>query len=878
MTHHQPERLNPSSARHGDARLTMAARWIACVTVTLTVGASEPPPLPVGNYRAPAKLETATFIGSSGSEWLSGGVFLPDGRILLTGVSQDPELTLGGVRAKVVGEDAPPFPVRDAWEPLGSIDTGKIAVPDVDQVEDGLFDDLGLGGPLQTTEERAAERKERERQARVIGSIPRSLKWDMAEVGDIETADVYRKMSWVDEECTAFWGIFSADLRTVHALWRLPRGAGSITSAGIADDGTVYIAGGASDRITRVGGAHAALPPVSKKTGSPAAFAMPHVYIARLTADYDGVRWLRTMRCEMLGPKLRVLRDGDVTLTTPDIRRFAPDGTLKLESEVTRSRYPDSVSINPLDGSWCKGGDFLTRTGREPWREPYFFIYLPDGTQHLELWRWRGPFAAIDALGHLVADAQVAKTAFDEQGNLIVTSRSHGGNCVQIRYPYDLERMMPNPLGGIPANSPGCVVKLDRNFQVIGSGVYSDPGFFNSVGHGVDGSVVLSMRTARGGPVGGLSDISSGPMLAILSPDLHSRRFQSVIPGAGKRVAIAGRTRVEDWATVTGWSEGRPKLLLLSGAVASERMDDQERATPLRNPVQATYAGGRMDGYALLFDLSPGAAREPTGETPMATEDKRVRDADPPVLPEEGQAFRMGYENYATVHVTIRRMPEEGVWPRFYYGRAERGGHFAFATNSPTDASFRLVTQNLEQRDYDQSRRALGARLGMADVPDPDRPGRTRLVPDPRVEWEVTGMSAWRVEPTRRERETDIVLGHGVVCDVTGILHMGQTQVPFEGVPCHASFRVPRKVDATEPGVFPNHAILRMTLERTGAELGFADEAVRDVRYSVAFSGEGRSNVHYAQLEAEPPPDLDAMKPGMETEDDEDLGAFDELD
>jgi len=451
---HSPVRT--PTALSGFERATL----VACVTILLAGNAyAGKPDLPEGDYTAPASVETATFIGSKGTEWLATGVFLSDGRILLAGSSHDPELELFGKQAKVVGKDGRPFPVVDQWLPLGSVETGKIARPKLGSVDDTLEGDLDLGGlgdGLMTEEEIAAEKRRKEEEAKLIQAIPRNMKFSLADDEDVETKEMYRRCTWLDREATAFWGVFGPDLKTMDDLWRLPRGAGSVTSAGVAKDGAVYICGGASERIEDAASDVKHLPAIRQGVKPPPVYMQPLVYIAKLSPDFSKVLWVRTMPNEQLAPRLRVLHEGDVVVTSPDIRRFSPEGELELARELSRARYIDSVSINPVTGGWCKGGDFLTKTGREPWRTPYFFIYQPDGTCYLELWRWRGPFAAIDGLGHLVADAQVAKTCYDDFGRLTVTSRSHGGNCVQIRYPYDIERMMPNPLLQRPGLSRKC--------------------------------------------------------------------------------------------------------------------------------------------------------------------------------------------------------------------------------------------------------------------------------------------------------------------------------------------------------------------------------------------------------------------------------------
>jgi hypothetical protein len=805
--------------------------------------------LPPGDYCAPVNVECATFLGTKGSEVLSAGVFLPDGRFLIGGICQDPEIALRGVQAKVVGRDAPPLPAVDAWRPLGVVASGKIASPkigDVAIVGAEGSDPGGSGIELRTDAEADAEKRRKEDERTLIASIPNDLKWSAVNENNVEEATPYRKFAWLDAECTAFWGIFSEDLKTVAGLWRLPRGAGSITAMGLAGDGTVYIAGGACGRIEGAAANVRTLPAITASNRR-RPYAVPLAYVARLSADFTSIAWIRTMPMDESAPKLRVLRSGDVVVSNPDIRRFSPDGELKLGSAVSRSRYPDSVSINPVTGGWCKGGDFMSMTGREPYRTPYFFIYEPDGTQYLELWRWRGSFAAVDGLGHLVADAQVEKTAYDEEGNLVVTARSHGGNCVHARYPWDITRFLPGD--GRFARSPGGIVKLSPDFKLIGGGSFSDPGFFSRVEHGVDGSVVLMMSFASGRTANALSGLGSGRLVAVVSPDLSARRFASVFPGVGQRLVIGGGSRPEDWSSASGWSQGKPKLLLLSGAGADEQIGLEKHKTPVRNPVQGQFAGGRLDGYAVLFDLSPGPAKPLPTEPPKTVAKvgpKKERLESPPLMPVEGQRFEMGNVSWVTAHFDFREDPAGDLWPRFYTARASSGDGFSVSMQESSRASFTLRAGDLQQADCNQDRRLFGARLRMKSEAGQD--GKARSIPDPPVSLEIREMSRWGMQTNRIERENDVILERKPATTVSGVLRIGEHAVPVKDAPCTAYYTVPREVTPDRPGVKPNYVCMRIRFRTTGRAMGFNDPDLAEKTIAVLVSCTGFAQVEYEEL------------------------------
>ena len=814
-----------------------------------------PRTLPPGDYTAPATVECATFMGTPGSEVLSAAVFLPDGRILIGGISQDPEITLLGVKARVVGTDAPPMPELKAWKPLGAVDTGKVATLKIEDALSGIEGDTGLGGArtaLMTDKELAAEKKRLADEATLLKAIPPMLKWTVEDEKNVGKGVVYRKLSWLDPECTAFWGVFSADLKSVSGLWRLPRGAGSITAMGIAQDGSVAIAGGATERIRGACADAQILPAVSEARKAPA-YSAPFTYAARLTPDYSGLAWVRMMPMDAVGPKLRVLRVGDIMTSDPDIRRFNADGKLVFSSPVSRSRYPDSVALNPVTGGWCKGGDFMSMTGREPYRSPYFFIFNPDGSLYLELWRWHGAFAAVDALGHLVADAQVEKIAYDEQGNLIVSARSHGGNCVHARYPWDITRMLPG--GGRFASSPGSVVKISPDYKLVAGRGIGDPGFLNRVEHGVDGSVVLMMKVGSGRTENALSDAPDRGGIAIWSPDLKTRRFASSFPGVGEVLLIGGESRPEDWASATGWSQNRPKLLLLSGAQAGKRIGEQAWPTPVKNPVQASFAGGRLDGYAVLLDLSPGPPKAEQPPVERSPTKKKETSEPAPLMPVEGQRFELRKFEWATVHIDLREEPEGDLWPRFYDGRAAPGDNFTVSLAGDSLASFTLHGQYLQQHDGNQDRRLFGARLRSTLKPNPVT-GKNERLPDPAINLKIDRMGPWRAVPYRRETEDRIVSGSRVAAVVSGVFHVGNRAMPMKDAECIGSFSVPRGVDGTRPGAKPNYVCLRIRFKAKARDMGFTDADVADKTIAVLFSATGFAEAQYEENKKLAPPPM----------------------
>jgi hypothetical protein len=317
--------------------------------------------------------------------------------------------------------------------------------------------------------------------------------------------------------------------------------------------------------------------------------------------------------------------------------------------------------------------------------------------------------------------------------------------------------------------------------------------------------------------------------------------------GCGQRVVVGGGPKVEDWGIATGTANGRPLLMFLSGAVAEHKTAKDSFKTPLKNPVQSKFAGGVMDGYVVLLDLSPGP--QPPRKRETHDGPKPVKRAEPPLLPAEGQKWTLGGESYFNVQLTLRETPDGELWPRFYHGRADEGGRFIYTTDpaGDTNAGFALRTHHLEQGDGDQSRRLFGTRLGYYHKEKgKDARGRTirEYVLDPQIDFTITGMTPWEVREVRRESSKRITIKQQPTCTVKGVLHFGDRDIPVDDATCTAYFSIPRKVDDTVPGIKPNKAGLNIVFTVTGSELGFAGELARK-RIRVRWACTAYSAVNY---------------------------------
>ncbi len=796
-----------------------------------------------------AEVVTASFFGTEGTEWLAAGGFLADGTVLVAGVTLEADLALRGTEAVVLGRDAPPLEPVTAWELLGEKDTGKVAVPELEV--GGLGDvpsleDEGFSLDEPPTEEELKRRAE-ETRAR-LRAWPRRFQW--SEAGeDIESQTMYVKLNWMQPEATAFFAVCSPDLKTVHRLTRLPRGAGSVTSVAVAADGAVYVAGAAGDRIANLSDQAKTETVPDPKGVSEGTFGCRRTYLARLSPDVSKVVWVRVLEGWSIAPRLRVLRDGTISMHGPGLRSYTPQGELVRSVSIQNTRVVSGLDVSPVDGAFTRVGDWMSGTGREPYRNPRLYVYRPDGAEWMHLYGWRGPFVGVDHL-RLVADSAVRRSAYDPEGNLTVSTWSHGGNNVCFRYPYDIERVVPNRLGHRPMETCASVIKMGPDHNVVASTRWLNAAFIRDLVCAVDGSIVLVGSCGRTVPLpNSLTEPRAGTGLYVIDPNLTAYRFTSVMPACGTRVVVGGCTEMPNaWGFATGRIKGRPMLLCLSGAVRQEQTKGETVAPPLGSPVQPTYGGGLMDGYVVLLDLTAEKPWPPYVEPEHPAREPKPYEG-PLAWPAEGQVFRLGTESYVTVKATFRDEADD-LWPTFYQGRGVEGGTFAYGTETAA-AEFALDCPTVIQEAGDQSRRVMGELVTFTVTEGVDRKGRPRTFADldNKAKLVVTGLGPWTPaeQPSRYGR---------VMCPVAeapleGTLQVGPRAVPLAGATCRARFVIPKDVDPARPETRPNRALLTARFTAPGAALGLTGRLAREA-IRVQFTFSAASPVDYtAQREAE---------------------------
>jgi hypothetical protein len=414
---------------------------------------------------------------------------------------------------------------------------------------------------------------------------------------------------WNHPNATALIVRLSPDLKVIKSVTRLGWKAGGLTSAVVDEAGNIFVCGPASDAATNIS---SDVKTFTAATNSQFRGGCSATYIAKISPDGAKAVWARVVHGASNAPKLSRNSAGKLLLQGADLRAFDENGN-QLSVSMIPGGAEGHIAVNPVDGTWARGGERHWATGREPYRDPTLHIYKPDGALLYELYNWDGPFVGLNEL-RLVSDSAIRGVTYDTDGTLIIHAWSDGGNSVMFREPNDVFTASPKMAGlgftawGAGVLSSAYVIKIDPKDYRISAGTLwvgylKDRNKPNSVtidsfGVARDGSVCLAGSAASGLIQTGnaFAADSSGNYVAVMNRDLTSLRFGSALPATGE-------TEIDDdarWGVASGTVNGKTFALFLSGAVEREG----DRTPPMRNARQEKFAGGFTDGHMLLLDLS----------------------------------------------------------------------------------------------------------------------------------------------------------------------------------------------------------------------------------------------------------------------------------
>ena len=415
-----------------------------------------------------ASVVRATWMGSEGTEWLSAGAFLPDGNILICGVTLSSNITIQGVTPSVLGSDAEPLPELRGFIRVATPPKITVALPDDDKELVGWKTDI-TGKPLTQAEEKEREkinemfsleeaphkkksaaqvqedRSLASNQSVAPQTFPDSFCWQHGNIkyGDARTL---LRLHWMQREATAFFAIFSPDLATLKKLVRFPRGAGSITSVAAAEDGSIYVAGAAQDNISKLPCRAATIDTQPTRGVALNAFGCRRTFLAKLSPDLTEVEWIKLHLGWSIAPRIRIMNDGSIALHGSGLRWYAPSGRFIWAQPVDKSHFVSALDVNPINGNTTRAGFSTSTPGRDtPVKSPEFSAFNKDGECLINLYSWGGAIQSLDYL-RLMADSSIRRTAFDADGNILLAGWAAHSGQRRLRHPADIETQVPDRL------------------------------------------------------------------------------------------------------------------------------------------------------------------------------------------------------------------------------------------------------------------------------------------------------------------------------------------------------------------------------------------------------------------------------------------------
>jgi hypothetical protein len=374
---------------------------------------------------------------------------------------------------------------------------------------------------------------------------------------------------------------FDEDLTSIGSVTRCGWGVARFTAAVVSGDGrSIFIGGEAGVNFASIGQSIQNLHGTGGGT-----------FLAKLSGEGQ-IEWLT-----MLGPTGRVARvwfdrkGNAYPMVESDGQSYVfavtPTGRAKQIFEMKGVGRVGVRTIDPVDGGIYWGGDRNTNTGREPWRQPYFYKFDQQGNKLWKLWEWssKGLRDGKTPGQGLVSDSAARSAAIAPNGDILVGGWSDGGNSVFTRQPADLAEAAPkaatgmSPWGMKGANSLSYVMRIDpETFEQkawtywIG---YIPEGFMGGKGGWPNGANVERIEVLGSNEIAICGGAATGNVptpnafflrpksyegkyggryVAVLRPDMSNVTFSSYLPGydevgitpSRQGLLVFGRSRKDD--------------------------------------------------------------------------------------------------------------------------------------------------------------------------------------------------------------------------------------------------------------------------------------------------------------------------------------------
>ncbi len=499
-----------------------------------------------------AEVVTSTFLGGTGTEWLAGGGFQPDGTIVVAGTALGPELNLGKP-AVVLGADGP------IQAPVRNVMRGRFNQPEKDKQGNAKLEPL----------------------------------------------------MWDHPNATAFIVRLSPDTKEVRSVTRFGWKAGGLTAAAVDAQGNIYVCGPATPSTASVSKDTRDI-----DTARTTVRAVGACYLARLSPDASAALWVRTFSGIGNTPDVKIDKAGRVILQNADLRTFDADGKQlavvtvpgELDGHVAVNPVDGTIARGG-EHHWPTGREpyrdptlNILRPDGSMLHELYNwdgpFVGL-NGLRLVSDSAIRG--VAYDEDGNLVLHA------WSDGGNSVMYREPQ-----DVFTPARKMEGLGLSAWGAGVLSCAYIIKLETKNYTVAAGTLwvgylhdrNKPNtvLINSMGFARDGSVCVAGSSAWGLIRTGnaFPGDPAGEYVAVMSKDLKSLRYCSTLPGTGQTLV----NRAAKWGVISGTVNGRTLVLFLSGAT-----DAEAGKVPLKNATQPQFGGGLSDGHLLLLDLSANTPR-----------------------------------------------------------------------------------------------------------------------------------------------------------------------------------------------------------------------------------------------------------------------------
>ncbi len=411
--------------------------------------------------------------------------------------------------------------------------------------------------------------------------------------------DPKKAAGWHDPNTFGFIATISPDGTKPLHLTRFGRGAAEIRGMKLDGKASIVLFGNVTGGIKHAG------------------IDGGGTFLARLTPDGLNVEHA-AFQSGLTG--FDVDKNGDMLgISSGHLLRWDPDGTQKWDVTYPShgSNRPGGVGVSVKTGVAVVVGYGMTKTGREPFKDPYAHAFDRDGKLIWSLWN-PDPKREQDAKyggNGLMADTTGRGVGTDAAGNFYLTLYADGGNSVCTRDPLDPDKPLDTTVfDGVFQKSAGYgfhgASKTSVTFRADplsgklekGTWMCAWPSPQHANGLGIEaitaddqGNMLIAGDSATGCPtkqpwyVAPEGGYIGGGFLAILTKNFQMQQC-GYFPGSTiKCVAQRGNAIVIAGSAVAG------------NTARGKGQPDRPYPVPISHAAQATFGGGARDGYFVIL-------------------------------------------------------------------------------------------------------------------------------------------------------------------------------------------------------------------------------------------------------------------------------------